>query len=153
MSSVCTMPRGKRRSKSTRLVSFNVVTWEILHFFLIVYQTMSRPQGHRKSQSTSALSVLAGDRSTKHGRRFVVAGGGGGGGRKGRASQHPALGRVEEGNVGSASMMILPELDADGDRPRGSGASVEDMKRRSMGKMVNQDDVKGWMNDVSHKQH
>jgi len=94
---------------------------------------MSRPQGqgHRKSQSTSALSLLASpsslsSSSTHEQSRF-------------RASQHPALGRVEESSS-SASVPTLPGISVTGHgTPKRS---------RSIGAVVGVDEVKGWLGDV-----
>jgi len=94
-------------------------------------QIMSRPfsQGHRTSQSTSALSILASPStssgSTEH--------------RRLRASQHPALGRVDEiSSPASGSCANLPGLLTPG-RSRQVRLSDD---------FAGREEVRGWLNDV-----
>lgn len=103
---------------------------------------MSRPQGHRKSQSTSALNILAGS-SSRHDLASLS--------RPSRRRQPTSgLPSVEE----SASMAQLPGLT---DRSRrqsrveieAAGDVAQPTRRHSRRAVATMDDVRGWLNDVS----
>lgn len=91
---------------------------------------MSRLQSHKKSQSTSALSTIASGSNEKPSSRL-------------RRSQHPTrtLGRVEEGELNSASLSKLPGLST----PGRSVGMKDGRRERVVGTM---EDVGGWLNDV-----
>lgn len=112
---------------------------------------MSKLQRHRKTQSTSALSVIA-DGGTPSGpgdreRRAKL-----------RASQHPALGRVEEGSGVSprlsgvgATVLDSPRMSETMQRGRGEllGEKEKVKRTKSVGRGVGEEEVRGWMSDVS----
>ena len=117
---------------------------------------MSRLQKHRKSQSTSALSVIADGGVTTPGERERRS--------KLRASQHPALGRVEEGPARGSPLPKSNHTPKNG-TPRTSRAAQGAERGRNESRMggeeskskrgksavrgVGEEDVKGWMSDVS----
>jgi hypothetical protein len=136
---------------------------------------MSR-MGHRKSQSTSALAVIASgsdmSSSASSSKMGLPQ-------RRHRASQHPVLGRVDEsqgipplptrptkrpsgdegarrheGMSSSASMTTLPGLTDTPkqihDKSHHANTTVEDVRRRKCSSRVgSMDDLRAWKNDVS----
>lgn len=73
--------------------------------------------------------------------------------REKRASQHPALGRVDESGPSSstsASMRHLPGIPVPSSSSNHVGGEAKREKTRA--KEVTAEDVKGWMNDVSFVQ-
>ena len=122
--------------------------WSLLDIFYFCFphtttsSKMSKLQagGHRKSQSTSALSTLASPSLSASDRTAL---------RRPRVSQHPALGRVEESiaslhGIGSASLAGSPGL-------RGA-ESAQRTNNESRSKATSiadgMEEVKGWLNDV-----
>ncbi len=109
---------------------------------------MSRLQGHRKSQSTSALNVIA------DGGFSMIPGRGVEGERRRekRASRHPALGRVEEGSDVSSRMggMPVPPLPTSRSRRDVRDSEGEKVRReKSRGREMSEEEIRSWMTDVS----
>ncbi|RXK34651.1 hypothetical protein M231_08095 [Tremella mesenterica] len=102
---------------------------------------MSRPQGHRKSQSTSALNVLASS-SSKHDLSS-----------QSRPARHRArpsgLPAVPESNGASAHMSQLPGLtDRRYSRAETEVGNKPQIRKNSEQSVVRMEDVRGWLNDV-----
>lgn len=119
-------------------------------------------QRHRKSQSTSALSVIADGGPLPPVPPFVERDKQREGERERRAkrlSQHPALGRVDE--IVHAQMPDLPglstpgkgrtgrEMHAEGSKARETREKERQHRARSRGAGAGEAEVRAWMGDVS----
>jgi hypothetical protein len=149
MTRVCFLSASPRSLNLHFISSLSLFTTSIAR-----HTAMSRLQKHRKSQSTSALSVIADGGVSVSGDRERRS--------KLRASQHPALGRVEEGLTGKLPSVISNEMPKAG-TPRMSRAAEGAEQRRHESKVVGEksksgksvcrgvgeDSVKGWLSDVS----